>query len=63
MDKTQTEFLQELKSLLKKYTASIDFCVSDGSDTYGLSDERLEISINNKTIRKVQGWGLDQTDL
>jgi len=63
MNDLQAKFLEELKALLKKYNASINFCVSDGSDTYGLHNERLEITVDNKTIHKVQGWGLDSTDL
>jgi len=63
MDQIQKEFLKELKNLLKKYNAGITFAVSDTSDTYGLSDERLEIYIDNKTICKINGWSMDKTDL
>ena len=63
MDSTQRAFLKELKDLLNKYNANIGFCVSDGSDTYGLADERIEISINDKTILQIPGWGIDGKNL
>jgi len=39
MDKSK-EFKEELKTLLLKYNASIDFYVGDGSNIHGLFDEK-----------------------
>jgi uncharacterized protein YfaS (alpha-2-macroglobulin family) len=56
-------FLQELFGLLNKYDASIDFSVSDSSDTYGLNDEKMIISIKENKILTVSGWGINANDL
>jgi hypothetical protein len=63
------EFKRELKDLLTKYNAIICFNVGDGSDTYGLCDERMTIehrigdSWNYVTLLEVNGWGIDKSDI
>lgn len=37
-------FKKDLKELLDKHKAGVSFCVSDCSDTHGLSDERMTVS-------------------
>lgn len=60
------EFRKELRALLEKYNASIDFCCSDCSDThciydakmvayFNLSDRMLAFDLNN-------GWSVDKHD-
>lgn len=63
------KFLIELKELMKKYNVSIGFSVSDCSDTYWLSYERIVVTHYNKDSFKeeewlsVDGWGMDHTDI
>lgn len=63
-------FKQELKALLEKYDATIDANVGSGSDTHGIYDETMEISIrdNKKSFRchnetVVNGWSISSRDL
>lgn len=49
------EFIIELKTLLKKYNASIEFMLDDCSDLYGISGEEMSIQINDKEILTVKG--------
>ena len=64
------QFLAELKALLSKYNASINFSVGSGSDTHGLYDEKMVVSIrpNPKTfqeidILEVHGWVIDAHEI
>ena len=57
------EFKKELKILLKKYNASIDFSVSDCSDTYGLHDENIGANIDGVAVKLIDGWSIEQSDL
>lgn len=62
------EFLVELQKLLDKYKAMICFEVSECSDTYGLSEERMAIYRHDpragyKLVKKVPGYGIDGSDL
>lgn len=43
------EFLTELKALMEKYNATIDWCCDSCSDLYGVYDSHIEISLNNTT--------------
>lgn len=43
------EFLTELKALMEKYNATIDWCCDDFSDLYGVYNSHIEISLNNTT--------------
>lgn len=75
MDKEiKVKFLTELAELLEKYEASIGFSVSDCSDTYGLYDEQMYISVQDEirkdrhpaytTILKLKGyWDLDSNSI
>lgn len=40
------EFLKELKALLEKHNASIDWCCDPCSDLIGVYDSHIEIDIN-----------------
>ena len=62
MNKSE-KFKEELKTLLLKYNASIDFCVGDGSDTYGLFDEKIILSIEDTEVYSVSGYGISAYDL
>ena len=63
------EFKIEFKALLEKYNATIFFCVSNDSDTHGLSDECLRVNHNTPNsfetvdILKVDGWYLDKNNI
>jgi hypothetical protein len=64
------ELIKDLKALLKKHNASIQFNCSDCSDTYGLIDERIEITVcpdpkkfNEKVVASVHGWHMTARDL
>lgn len=50
--KKSEAFKEELYTLLEKYNASIDFAMSDCSDTHGIYDERMEVcfSVNGRMI-------------
>lgn len=53
----------ELAALLEKYDAAIGFSCSDCSDTYGLYDERIIVSIKDDIIASADGWYLTSSDL
>ncbi len=68
------EFKQELQALLAKYDASIGFSVGESSDTHGLYNERIEVYFSGlepggrfktvtETVKLVDGWGVDSSDL
>lgn len=60
------EFRAELKTLLKKYDASIGFSVSACSDTFGLYDECIVADFGENSREDVilaEGWHVDHTDL
>jgi len=57
------DFITELKDLLKKHNAQIDFECSDGSDTHGIHDANLSIYVDRKRVAKVIGWSLDASEL
>ena len=47
-----TEFKKELKELLTKYNASIDFACDDCSDWHGITGERMTVSFRQgKTFK------------
>ena len=63
MNDINNQFLIELKDLLKKYNADISFSVGDGSDTHGLYDEKIVITINDKIIHENDGYGIAWYDI
>jgi len=47
-----TEFKKELKALLTKYNASIDFSCDDCSDWHGITGEKMVVSFRKgKTFK------------
>ena len=69
MEKTKEHFLAELGALLEKYDVSIGFTCSSCSDTYGLSDDHLQIkhrvskdSFKQETWYDADGWWIDADD-
>lgn len=58
-----SSFLGELKNLLEQYDASIAFDVGEGSDTYGLYDEAIVVMVGDREIYRVDGYGIDSTDI
>jgi hypothetical protein len=59
----QSDFIRELRELMQKYNASVNFYVHPGSDTYGLSDETMIVMVDDKIAAEVDGWGFDHHDL
>ena len=62
MDK-KIEFLKELKDLLIKYNATIEFDCGDFSDLDGLYDEKIIARIDNEKIQLANGYEADADDL
>lgn len=72
-EKSPNEFIQKLKELLEEYQCSISFECSDGSDTHGISGEKIVISQQQKVdgrswlkdvdIASSDGWWLDMNRL
>lgn len=62
-------FRQEFKALLEKYNVTIGFQVSECSDTYGLSGEKMVVyhripnTFKAEDWIEVDGWGIDKNDL
>jgi hypothetical protein len=62
-------FRAELRALLEKYNASINFSVGSCSDTHGLYDEHMIIShtipgtFKDIDMVVVSGWGICASDL
>ena len=62
-------FQQEFKTLLEKYNVSIGFQVSECSDTYGLSGEKMIVyhtipnTFQTEDWIEVDGWSIDKLDL
>ena len=65
---------RELKALLAKYGASISASVGAGSDTHGIYDESIEVSMlvdaypghtgrDEITAIEVTGWSISASDL
>lgn len=70
MTTEHAQFLAELKALLSKYNASINFSVGSCSDTHGLYDEKMVVSIrpNPKSFKEidileVHGWCIDAHEI
>lgn len=62
-------FREELRTLLLKYNASISFSVGPSSDTHGLYDEKMKVSVcepgpfRETDIIVVEGWQITAHDL
>lgn len=57
-------FKQELKALLEKHNACINVGYGDGTDTYGICDEHLELEIAGlQPVRLAETWYLHHTDI
>lgn len=63
MKDINNQFLIELKDLLKKHNAHISFSVGECSDTHGLYDEKMVISIKNEDIFEIDGYGFSWYDM
>lgn len=63
MKDINNQFLIELKDLLKKHNAHIGFSVGECSDTHGLYDEKMVISIKNEDIFEIDGYGFSWYDM
>ena len=65
-EKLNINFRDELKALLEKYNASIDFSCSSCSDTHGIYDEKMvacfTLSDRVVTFELNNGWGVDSHD-
>ena len=58
------QFLAELKALLSKYDYTIGFACDDGSDTYGLTGEKIEIQDKKgNVVFSTGGYFLDASDI
>lgn len=65
-----SNFKAELAALLEKYNATIGFSCGEGSDTFGLYDEKMVVDFysrergqKTKTHILAYGWGIDRHDL
>lgn len=56
---------RELTELLSKYDIAIGFTCDDGSDTYGITGDAIEICDREtgRSLFRVNGWGLSAHDL
>lgn len=59
----QKLFLKEFKDLLLKYNADIGWTCDDCSDTYGLYDDHLYISMLGQKDIDLPSNGIDYNDL
>lgn len=68
----KAEFLQKLKASMEEYNADISFSVGPCSDTHGLNDEKMVVSMlkadaltpwDFETVVELQGWGFSDKDL
>ena len=59
----QKEFLKEFKDLLLKYNADIRWTCDDCSDTYGLYDDHLYISMLGQKDIELYSNSIDYNDL
>lgn len=57
------EFLTELKALMEKYNASIDWCCDECSDLAGVYDSHIEIDLNGKETIKFFHDNVDVNDV
>jgi hypothetical protein len=61
------EFLKELQALLEKHKASINFHCGDGSDTHGIYDEGIEVTVglwpDEQLYKFKHTWGIDALDV
>lgn len=62
MSKEQ-EFKQELKGLLEKYGASIQFECSDCSDLHGVYSPEMQADLGGTTVKLNSGYCVDASDL
>lgn len=60
-------FKVELKELLERYNASISFSVGEGSDTHGLYDEKMILTVNEDSKEEeaehINGWDVSAHEL
>lgn len=59
----QKEFLKEFKELLLKYNADIGWTCDDCSDTYGLYNDHLYISMYGQKDIDFESNAIDITDI
>lgn len=59
----QKEFLKELKDLFIKYDAYIGWACADCSDTYGLYDDHLYITMHGQNDIDFETNGIDVEDI
>ena len=59
----QKEFLKEFKELLLKYNAEIGWTCGDCSDTYGLYNDHLYITMYGQKDIDFESNGIDITDI
>lgn len=68
MKQEHKQFLIELKELLEKYNASINWTCGDGSDTYGIYDDKMYVDFRldkggYEEIDICNSWGFNARDL
>lgn len=57
------KFLAELKELLYKYNASIEFVCGDGCDICGFYDDHIQVKMNDEVILTTSDWELTKFDI
>jgi hypothetical protein len=62
-EKTIKNFKKELREVLEKYNATIEFACGQGSDTHGLYSEEMLVCFNKKDYSLSKGWVIYAEDL
>lgn len=57
------EFLTELKTLMEKYNATIDWCCDSYSDLCDVYDSHIEISLNETSVISFYNDSVDVNDV
>ena len=57
------EFLTELKALMEKYNASVDWVCDEFSDLASVYDSHIEITLNDKEVIKFNGDYVEVNDV
>ena len=57
------EFLTELKALMEKYNASVDWVCDEFSDLANVYDSHIEITLNDKEVIKFNGDYVEVDDV
>lgn len=57
------KFKKELRELLNKYSATIAWDCSEGSDTHGIYEDWMSVVVNGQAERVTNGRYIDKHDI